>query len=254
MDKLNIGWMYPDMLNLHGDKGNLMALSRIARKLGWEAVIIRHDDPAQPVNLDSLDMLVFCAGELRAAHYVAKALQPQQEELRDFAASGRPIVAVCSSGAALAKHTHLTDGNGFAGLGLLDMECYQREQVYGDDLWFTLEGPEYDGAGMEIIGNQIQVMDTELAAGQAPLGRLIYGRGNNSDQVKSGGGPEGARSGSIIFTNCLGPLLVKNPLLAVELLQMAARAGGREIRAPLPEFDFEERSAGLIRSFIRKKM
>jgi len=250
MDKLIVNWMYPDVLHLHGDRGNLMALARIGALLGLEVEIRRQETPEQPADLDHGDMLVFTAGELRCMPRLVQALEKQREELDAFTAAGRPVLAIANSGAILARSTRLLNGESFEGLSLLAMECREREQVYGDDLAFILP------SGLEILGCQIQVMDTRLLAGQEPLGRLCYGRGNESDQVRQGGGGEGARSDQVIFTNALGPVLVKNPRFAAQLLQAAARAKGFEPAAELQPEDvaFEDQSALLIKEFIRKKM
>ena len=34
MNTLNITWLYPDLLNLHGDRGNLMAFERVGKAMG----------------------------------------------------------------------------------------------------------------------------------------------------------------------------------------------------------------------------
>ncbi len=249
MDKLIINWMYPDVLHLHGDRGNLMALARVGGFLGLAIEIRRQETPEQPADLAEGDMLVFTAGELRCMPRLVQALEKQRPELEAFVAAGKPILAVANSGAILAQQTQFLDGGSFPGLGLLRMTCRERERVYGDDLAFNL--PD----GLEILGSQIQVMDTQLLEGQEPLGVLSYGRGNNSGQVQLGGGPEGARSGQVIFTNTLGPLLVKNPRFAARLLQAAAQAKGLDISAELrPELvELEDKSALLIKEFIRRK-
>lgn len=249
MDKLIINWMYPDVLHLHGDRGNLMALARVGGFLNLEIDIRRQETPEQRAALADADMLVFTAGELRCMPRLVQALEKQRAELDAFVAAGKPILAIANSGAILAQNTQLLDGGSFPGLGLLNMACRERERVYGDDLAFNL--PQ----GLEILGNQIQVMDTRLLEGQEPLGVLSYGRGNESDQIKLGGGDEGARSGSIVFTNTLGPLLVKNPRFAALLLQAAAQAKGVKISAELkPEqVELEDKSALLIKEFIRRK-
>jgi len=68
---------------------------------------------------------------------------------------------------------------------------------------------------MDIYGIQIQMMDVSLAEGQRPLGKTVYGYGND------GGGFEGAQNGGVFFTNALGPVLVKNPRLTLSLIRRA---------------------------------
>lgn len=236
-------WMYPDVLHLHGDRGNLMALERVARLLGLEPQLRRQDQLQPPVDLEWADILVFSAGELRRAAPVISALIGAKEELDQYVAAGKMILACGSSGAILARETQRLDGGCFRGLGLLDMVCREREQIWGDDLWFTLED------GTEVMGSQIQVVDTTLGPGQAALGQVGYGRGND------GGGGEGAVSGNVVFTNCLGPVLVKNPRFTALCLSRALAARGVVLSPALtPEQTrLEDQSYALIRAFIQQK-
>ncbi|NLT57854.1 MAG: hypothetical protein GXX99_02700 [Clostridiales bacterium] len=206
---VNVLWMYPDSLHLHGDRGNLMALQRVGALLGISVRIRRLERPGQTLPLDWADLLLFCSGELRVMPALLTGLRPQRAELAGFAAQRGRVLAIGSAGTLLARETRrLPPHASFEGLGLLDMVCTERGSVYGDDLWFRLleEDP------LELYGSQIQIVDTALGPGQAPLGEVLYGRGND------GAGAEGARREGLIFTNALGPLLVKNPRFAQRLL------------------------------------
>lgn len=244
MEKWIVNWMYPDVLHLHGDRGNLMALERIGRLVGQPVEIRRHEDPAVPVDLETSDLLIFPVGELRCMERLVDALAPQVEELRAFIRSGRPVLAIGASGAIFARHTYRKFGPSFDGLGILDMEMEERETVYGDDIQFLEER-----TGLEILGNQIQIVDTHLGQGQAAFGGIRYGYGND----KTGG--EGARWENLIFTNTLGPVLVKNPRLAAELLTHAVQSQGVDTVLQLRPEDvqLEDCSAQLIRRFIAAK-
>lgn len=242
--ELNVLWLYPDVLNLHGDRGNLPALIHVGGLLGLKINVSRADDINTPPALDEIDLLFLPAGELKCLPRVIEALSAVREELDAFLARGGLLYASGSSGAVLAEELVRLDGARSAGLDLLPMRCREREAVYGDDLWFRL--PD----GLELIGCQIQVMDTELIDSTARLGQVIYGHGNHAD------GSEGARRGNVLFSNCLGPLLVKNPRFAARLLREAAAARSYP---PLPALDvatleLEDASFQLIRRFIENKM
>ena len=96
------------------------------------------------------------------------------------------------------------------------------------------------------------MMDISLAAGQKPFGKLVYGYGND------GGIYEGAQKGGVIFTNALGPVLVKNPWLTLSLIRMALirRLPDKNpdtLRFDSKLFDLELASAKAIRSFNQTK-
>lgn len=244
MPELHILWLYPDVLHLHGERGNAMALCHVAELLGLHAEIRRVNDLHQPIDFAWADLVLLNSCELRVVPTVVAALQAQQAQLMQFVEAGKMIFASGSSGAILAKSGNRLAGGPFQGLGLLDMHCEERQQIYGDDIWFTL--PD----GNELIGNQIQVMDTHLAQPSLALGRTIYGYGNCKQ------GDEGARSGNLIFTNCLGPVLVKNPAFAATLISQALAVRGLEVDPALPEaaIAMEQKSFDLIKAFIHKKM
>lgn len=242
--QLNVLWLYPDVLNLHGGRGDLMALLHVASLIELPLELQRVDDLDAELPLQQADIIFLNSGELKCAPKIISALEKQRSSLLSFVERGGMIIAVGSSGAVLARHTTLQNGSSFAGLGLLDMTLAERESVYGDDLWFET------ASGLAAIGNQIQVADTQLGATQQPLGRIIYGHGN------CGAADEGARTSNIIFTNGLGPLLVKNPRLAAAWLAEAAAAKGISCSAELDakSISTEDKSFNLIRSFIEKKM
>jgi len=243
---IKILWLYPDILNLHGDRGNLMALERIAGLLGLPVEIVRVETPDQALPLESADLLMLCSGEVKDMARIVSDLAEQKRALRRFAAEGGYIFAIGSSGAVLARETRRRDGNVFGGLDLLPMYCRERDSVWGDDLWFSRN----DTPGAEIIGNQIQVLDIELVEPAQTLGKVIYGRGNN------GGQDEGCRAGNIVFTNTLGPLFVKNPRYTADILtDIANRRRLQPLRQLTPcDTEYEDKSFVLIKHFIEKKM
>lgn len=239
-DTINILWMFPSTLSLHGGRGDLMALLRFATLAKRPVDIRRVENLNDPVPLADADLLYFCAGDLACMPDVIRALEPIREDLRAFAARGKVIVANGSSGAILAEDLTLTDGTKIPGLGLLHMHWVQRTAVHGDDLWMKTED------GLEIIGDEIKLADITLDPGQAPFGTVTYGKGNCGD------GFEGAITGNVIYTGCLGPVLVRNPALAMNLLE---RATGESI-PPLSPDAIPHELAGLkeARIFIEKKM
>ena len=241
---LHILWMYPDVLHLHGERGNAMALCHVASLLGVEAELRRVTSLREQPDLEWADLLLFNSGELKCAPKVVSALVAHKEALESYVAEGKMILTMGTSGAILAKTTKRLDGSRFTGLKLLDMNCKEREHIYGDDLWFQL--PD----GSQLIGNQIQVVDSKLEPGQETLGQILYGYGNDKE------GGEGARKGNILFTNCLGPVLVKNPCFTAGLIADALAAKGITLDPSLPEeaIATEKASFALIEAFIQTKM
>lgn len=245
--RLRVLWMYPDILSLHGGRGDLMAMLRFATAANLPMEIHRKMALEDALDLETADLLYFCCGDLACVPDIVKALMPQLEALQAFADSGKVIFANGSSGAILGKDLRVLGGPTVACLGLLSMHWTERSSVHGDDLWLDAMD------GVEVIGNEIKLADVTLEPGQAPFAKVRYGRGNCGD------GYEGAMTGNVIYTTCLGPVLVRNPALCMTLLARAAQAAGMEVDSAqfvLPHEEIAMETLGIqdAKTFIRKKM
>lgn len=242
---VHILWMYPDVLNMHGSRGDAMALLRFSNIMKLPCTIRRINKLTDEIPFDWADMIFFPSGDLSAVEDLVKALVPVKQKLKDFINSGKVVFTVGSTGAIFGKGVSYLDGRKVRGLGILDMVFRQRQRVSGNDLWINL--PD----GEELVGVQIQMADVKLGKDQEAFGKVVYGRGNNED------GTEGARSKNLIFTHMLGPVLVKNPKFTAKLLKLAAGAGGIKT----DDFSLEEKDISLemasiedIKTFIGRKI
>lgn len=114
--------------------------------------------------------------------------------------------------------------------------------VIGDDLYFTLDD------GTEILGSQIQMVDITLND-EKPLGTIKYGYGNIGNSY------EGAKKDNVIFTNCLGPVFVKNPWFAEKILKSVCNKKGIEISNNIkPDYEIESKSLESCKAFIKNKL
>lgn len=212
MSKITVGWMYPDLLNLHGERGSVQALVQIGKKMDVEVEIIKINDFDDPIPFEKLDLLIFLPGEIEVFRHLIPALKAQ--DLVNYLEQGGFALALGSTGLLFGKSITREDGSVLEALGCLDMTAKERNFVWGDDLHFRINGSQ-----MELAGSQIMMADVHA---KEPLGTTIYGRGNN------GTGSEGARWKNLIYTNCMGPLFVKNPWFAESILKEILEAKGIE--------------------------
>ena len=214
--------------------------------LGLKVNVNKVENYEQMIDFESSDIIFFNPGELKSAGTIIEVLKLQKEKLDKYVEDGKMVILIGTTGSIMAKEIVKTDGSKIAGLGYLDMACKERETVYGDDIYFTLNEED----AMEIIGCQIQVMDTELNQDIA-IGTLKYGMGNSGFEKKS----EGAKYKNVIFTNALGPVLVKNPWYTEKLIKTAMKNKGIEITENIEkeEIDYELKSSECIKKFIAKK-
>lgn len=244
-NRLNLVWLYPDMLNLHGDRGNVQAFEKIAKILDLEINIQKIDDYASNIDFENADIILVNPGELKVIKAVIESLKKQAKNLDEYIQKNKFIILIGTSGAIMSKKIKRLDGTEIEGLGYLNMDCTQREYIHGDDIYFELD----DSTHTEIIGSQIQIIDTKLNENIA-LATTKYGLGNNGD------GTEGAKYKNVIFTNGLGPIFVKNPWWTEKIIKEAMKNKGVEITSNIDKsvFEIELNSNESIKNFINSKI
>ena len=228
--------MYPNLLNLHGERGSIQALVAIGKQIGVDVAVKRIEDFEDPVSFDEMDLLIFLPGEIAMFQHLIPALRASA--LNTYLENGGYLLAMGTSGLMFGNTITREDGSVIKGLGYLDMDAKERNYVWGDDLHFRLNETK-----MELAGSQIQMADVES---RHPLGTTIYGMGNNNT------GAEGARWKNLIYTNCLGPLLVKNPWFGEHILKSILQAKGIETTAA-GSFPIAQASFAATLKFINEK-
>jgi len=234
--ELNILWLWPDILCQHGDRGNVMALVRMCALYGIEARVTRVNRLTDGFDLKDTDIALLGPGELAVMPRIIGALSG--EKITTWAKDGGVLLATGTTGAAIGVQTRRLDGSYIYGAGLVDIECRERETVLGDDLIYRATGD------MDIYGIQIHMIDIDLAGDQKPFGETVYGYGNNGTKT------EGAIRDNVIFTNALGPVLVKNPWLTLDMIN---RALGTSHKFDPGLFALELESAEIIKKFNNNK-
>lgn len=251
---IRIAWMYPDTLYLHGERGNVMALTRFAQELGLEPKIYKIDMGSGDFNPMKYDILFFGPGEISSFPSIIEDIGTYKRSLAEYVAAGKTMIVTGTTVSMFGERIRRFDPDSPNGLGeIIDGLCLipviseEREYVYGDDLDVRAE---YGGYSMELVGSQIHMADYEFLenASFTRFGSVLYGRGNNGND-----GMEGVLYNNAIFTNMLGPLLVNNPWLTVRILRDVADRKGYIIQAPEPNYTMEIRSLELKKEFIDAK-
>ena len=152
---VNVAWMYPDILNLHGERGNAKAFELVSKKIGVKLNIDRIDDIDSDINYENYDILLFNAGELKHIEKVKEKLENDIDKIKEYIKNNKIIFVTGTTGALFAHNIDRLDGSSFNGLNLLDMDVKERNMVLGDDLYYKFEK-------MEIMSSQIQMIDITL--------------------------------------------------------------------------------------------
>ena len=234
--RITVGHLYPDYLNIYADRGNIAVLTRRAALRGHELAVqaIGLGDPLTP---GAHDLLYIGGGQDREQALVAPDLAAKEQAIGAAAADGTALLAVCGGYQLLGRGYRGRDGSLMPGAGLFPHETVAgTTRMIGDVL---LECELEPGARHPLAGFENHAGRTLLDSGAEPLGRVVFGFGNDGES-----GFEGCRVGRAIGTYLPGPLLPRNPWLADWLLAQAlAHASGGEPRALSPLEDELEAEA-----------
>lgn len=209
-----IAHMFPDLLNLYGDGGNVRILEQ---RLRWRKipVEIRRVEFGDTINFDDIDVVFLGGGPDREQALAADQLMQMCNELAEFAHKGGPILAICG-GYQILGRTWLKGSNEAPGLGILDIETRRpgtsKDRIVGN---VALKSQL---ASQPVVGYENHASRTYLDEGISPFGQVIShtGKGNNDDSHA-----DGTMNGNIIGTYLHGPLLSKNPEVADWILERA---------------------------------
>ena len=231
MPALRVCGLYPELMNIYADRGNIAVLRARCewRGLGFELTASSLHDPLDP---DAHDLFYIGGGQDRDQALVARNMgATKREALHAAAERGAVVLAVCG-GYQLLGHSYDLGGEALPGVGLVDLRTVREEgpRLIGN---CAIEA-DLGGGPRVIAGFENHAGRTYLGPGAAPLGRVLKGHGNNGSDGTEGvrGGPHG----TVIGTYLHGPLLPKNVWLADRLIELAL---GIDLD-PLPGDDLED--------------
>ena len=227
-EKFNVGWLYPDLMNIYGDRGNILTLLKRTQWRGYDAHLIELPRGVT-TGMDEVDVFFFGGGQDREQSLVYEDLLESKQPLIERAvASGAMILAVCGGYQLLGHHYRTADGQEFPGIGLIDVHTDGGSRRMIGDVVVDLEGLGLDPPNL--VGFENHSGRTFLGPKAAPLGTVRLGSGNNGED-----GTEGCVQGAVIGTYLHGSLLPKNPQLADHLISRALKRRGVESLSALDD-------------------
>jgi lipid II isoglutaminyl synthase (glutamine-hydrolysing) len=213
--KFTVGWLYPDLMNIYGDRGNILTLLKRAEWHGFEPSLVELQR-GPSAEMEDVDIFFFGGGQDREQALIYDDLRRfKQEPLQKAVDDGAQVLAVCGGYQLLGHYYQTSDGERFDGIGLLDVTTQAGKKRFIGDVVVqsSIEGLTPG----TLVGFENHSGRTFLGPKAKPLGKVLMGKGNNgSDKT------EGAVQGGIIGTYLHGSLLPKNPHLADHLIGLAA--------------------------------
>ena len=227
--ELNICHLYPDILNLYGDRGNIITMKR---RLEGRGIKVNIDECSigQPLNADKYDIFFIGGGQDFEQEVLLRDLSSgKAQDIRTAVEEEKTFLAICGGYQMLGEYYKTWDGVQLDFIGAIGVHTIgAKERMIGNYMFRTT--PE--SGDTVVFGFENHSGKTYLSEQVAPLGMMLSGNGNNGEDKT-----EGARYKNVFGTYSHGSLLPKNPVLCDFILQTALnhRYDGAEPLAPLDD-------------------
>lgn len=226
--KLSIAHLFPDLLNIYGDRGNILT---ITRRCQWRDIQVNIQEIGINDTIDpqEYDFYFIGGGQDQQQITVAKRLKEIAPQIREAVDSGAVILAICGGYQLLGHYYQPFDGDKLEGISIIDAYTVAGKTRFIGNVTIeldqslnvtpkTLVGFE-NHSGLTYLGNDIN-----------PIGKIVVGNGNNGKDST-----EGAVYKHVYGTYLHGSLLPKNPHFADLLITQALSRNYGLIT--LPEID-----------------
>ena len=207
MKELKILYLYPDILELYGDFGNIQVLRYRLEKRDIKATIVPYSIGNETPNFNDYDIVFAGGGADQEQGILSKDLVQYTENIKDAVNNGVFFLLICGAYQLFGKYYKDAEGNVIPGLNVFDYYTEaladRKKRCIGNIVInANLNEKETKIIGFENHGGQTFDIDT-------PFGNVLFGNGNKFGDTK-----EGFFKDNVIATYLHGPLLSKNPELA----------------------------------------
>jgi CobQ-like glutamine amidotransferase family enzyme len=241
---IRICHLYPRLLSVAGDRGNLLALTR---RCAWRGIrsTVTEADVGEAPDFTEFDLILLHGGQDCEMRVAAHDLGMKAGSLREAIEGGAVVLAVCAGYQLLGRYYAPADAPPVTGIGVLDAVTDGGSTRFMGHIAVACDLGQ--GGQRQLVGFENHSGRTRLGPGTGPLGQVIAGSGNNGAD-----GTEGARYREVYATYLHGPVLPKNPWLTDHLISMALLhrypdAGALASVAPLEDQTEAEAHAAALR-------
>lgn len=210
--KLRVAHLYPKLMNIYGDRGNILCLKRRCEERGVD-FDLEELSVGEKLKSDRYDLIFIGGAQDREQRRVAGDLREVKGDALREAVDNRVVVlAVCGGYQLMGRYYRTAEGAELPGVGLLDMWTIHPGEA--DNRFIGNIVIEWNG--VSIVGFENHGGRTYLGDGARPMGKVVYGYGNNGEDEG-----EGAVRAGVFGTYLHGSLLPKNPRFADHVIQSA---------------------------------
>lgn len=225
--ELKICHLYPDVLNLYGDQGNILCMKR---RLNWRGIDVQTTLVPIGAELKASDYDLFFMGggqEFEQDILLNDLMGAKAAEIKAAIEDGKTFLVINGGYQMLGNYYKSPEGKQIDFIGALDLYTEGSKDRFVGNYMFTCE----ELNGLKVVGFEHHAGRTWLGDGVKPLGKVLVGHGNNGKD-----GTEGARYKNVFASYSHGCLLPKNPVLADHILKTALEYKyGKADLAPLDD-------------------
>lgn len=206
MKEIKILYLYPDILELYGDFGNIQVLKYRIEKRGYKAIIDQYSIGDEAPDFSSYDLVFAGGGADNEQSILSEDLIKYKENIKKALDSGVFFLLICGAYQLFGKYYKGVEGNIIPCLEIFDYYTEaindRKKRCIGNIvLEVTLDDKKTKVIGFENHGGQTYDIST-------PFGNVLFGNGNKFQDTH-----EGFFRKNVIATYLHGPLLSKNPEL-----------------------------------------
>ena len=228
MITLELAYLYPKLLNIYGDRGNVLTLFKRCSDRNINLKISSYG-LKEKINYENVDIFFIGGGQDQQQILVSEDLQKRKKEFNRSIETNAVFLTVCGGYQLLGKYYKTAEGKELKGLEVLDLHTIAgNKRMIGNVLCTDIE------SNNSIVGFENHSGKTFLGKTLSPLAKIIRGHGNNGED-----GCEGVRHQNIFGTYLHGPILPKNPFLADKLIQLALERKGLKMPEVAIDDSFE---------------
>lgn len=224
MYKLNILHMYPDLLGLYGDSGNIEVLRYRCGMRNIDCRVIKYDIGSELTDFSEYDLIYLGGGADIEQKIISDELLKRKQNIYDAYAKGTFLLLICGGYQLMGRYYRDSNGIEIPGLELFNYYTEASTDKSVRCIGNIIIEAEINGEKTKVIGFENHGGMTRNVS--APFGRVLYGNGNSA-----GGKHEGYFEKNVIATYLHGPLLSKNPKIADYIIEYCiSRKSGADIK------------------------
>jgi hypothetical protein len=209
MRELRIAHLYPKLLNLYGDMGNIITLKK---RCEWRGINVILDEIGIGDDILEHDLYFIGGGQDKQQQEVAQELFLHKDFLHSERDKGVVFLGICGGYQLFGHYYQPFEGDKLVGISLMDAYTIAGKKRFIGNV--TVETDFL--SPKTLVGFENHSGLTFLQGETKPLGRNIVGNGNNGKD-----GQEGGRYKNVFGTYLHGSLLPKNPHFADYLIELA---------------------------------